>query len=123
LRGDRATFEPKEDSAELVGHVEIDEPEAKGSAQRLRHQPKLGLTELYAGDGQPVRMQLRRKQEAPADLTGARITLRRDPAAGLTRIEVQDEATYVSADTRLTARRLVAIEAKAGADSSRPKAT
>jgi lipopolysaccharide export system protein LptA len=114
LRGDRATFEPKEDSAELVGHVEIDEPEAKGSAQRLRHQPKLGLTELYAGDGQPVRMQLRRKQEAPADLTGARITLRRDPAAGLTRIEVQDEATYVSADTRLTARRLVAIEAKAG---------
>jgi lipopolysaccharide export system protein LptA len=114
LRGDRANFEPKEDSAELVGHVEIDEPEAKGSAQRLRHQPKLGLTELYAGDGQPVRMQLRRKQEAPADLTGARITLRRDPAAGLTRIEVQDEATYVSADTRLTARRLVAIEAKAG---------
>jgi len=114
LRGDRANFEPKEDSAELVGHVEIDEPEAKGSAQRLRHQPKLGLTELYAGDGQPVRMQLRRKQEAPADLTGARITLRRDPAAGLTRIEVQDEATYVSTDTRLTARRLVAIEAKAG---------
>ncbi len=114
LRGDRATFEPKEDSAELVGHVEIDEPEAKGSAQRLRHQPKLGLTELHAGDGQPVRMQLRRKQEAPADLTGARIMLRRDPAAGLTRIEVQDEATYVSADTRLAARRLVAVEAKAG---------
>lgn len=114
LRGDRATFEPKEDSAELVGHVEIDEPEAKGSAQRLRHQPKLGLTELHAGDGQPVRMQLRRKQEAPADLTGARIMLRREPAAGLTRIEVQDEATYVSADTRLAARRLVAVEAKAG---------
>jgi hypothetical protein len=59
LRGDRATFEPKEDSAE-------------------------------------------------------RITLRRDLAAGQTRIEVQDDATYVSADTRLTARRLVAIEAKAG---------
>ncbi|MFM2211398.1 MAG: hypothetical protein RL639_592, partial [Verrucomicrobiota bacterium] len=114
LRGDRATFEPKEDSAELVGHVEIDEPEAKGTAQRLRHQPKLGLTELYSGDGQPVRLQLRRKLEAPADLTGARITLRRDLAAGQTRIEVQDDATYVSADTRLTARRLVAIEAKAG---------
>jgi len=114
LRGDRATFEPKEDSAELVGHVEIEEPEAKGVAQRLRHQPKLGLTELYAGDGQPVRLQLRRKKEAPADLTGARVTLRRDLAAGLTRIEVQDEATYVSADTRLAARRLVAIEAKAG---------
>jgi lipopolysaccharide export system protein LptA len=114
LRGDRATFDPKEDSAELVGHVEIDEPEAKGLAQRLRHQPKLGLTDLYAGDGQPVRLQLRRKQEAPADLTGARVTLRRDLAAGLTRIEVQDDATYVSPDTRLTARRIVAIEAKAG---------
>jgi lipopolysaccharide export system protein LptA len=114
LRGDRATFEPKEDSAELVGHVEIDEPEAKGSAQRLRHQPKLGLTELYAGDGQPVRLQLRRKQEAPADLTGSLITLRRDLAAGVTRIEARDEATYVSADTRLTARRMVATEAQAG---------
>jgi lipopolysaccharide export system protein LptA len=114
LRGDRATFEPKEDSAELVGHVEIDEPEAKGSAQRLRHQPKLGLTELYAGDGQPVRLQLRRKQEAPADLTGSLIALRRDLTAGVTRIEVRDEATYVSADTRLTARRMVATEMRAG---------
>ena len=114
LRGDRATFDPREESAELVGHVEIDEPEAKGSAQRLRHQPKLGLTELYAGDGQPVRMHIRRKKEAPADLTGSHITLRRDPAAAVTRIEVQGEATYVSADTRLAARRLVAIEAQAG---------
>jgi hypothetical protein len=114
LRGDRAAFGPKEDSAELVGHVEIDEPEAKGSAQRLRHQPKLGLTELYAGDGQPVRLQLRRKQEAPADLTGARITLRREASAGITRIEVQDDATYVSADTRLSARRMVATEERAG---------
>ena len=114
LRGDRATFETKDDSAELVGHVEIDEPEAKGTAQRLRHQPKIGLTELYAGDGQPVRLQLRRKQEAPADLTGARVALRRDLAAGVTRIEVQDEATYVSADTRLSARRIVATEARGG---------
>jgi lipopolysaccharide export system protein LptA len=114
LRGDRATFGPKEDSAELVGNVEIDEPEAKGSAQRLRHQPKQGLTELYAGDGQPVRLKLRRKQEAPADLTGARITLRREASAGVTRIEVQDDATYVSADTRLSARRLVATEERAG---------
>jgi len=114
LRGDRATFEPKEDSAELVGHVEIDEPEAKGTAQRLRHQPKLGLTELYSGDGQPVRLRLRRKQEAPADLTGARVALRRDLAAGVTRIEVQDDATYVSADTRLSARRILATEARGG---------
>lgn len=114
LRGDRATFEPKEDTATLVGHVEIDEPEAKGSAQRLRHQPKRGLTELFAGEGQPVRLQLRRRQEAPADLTGARVTLRREPAAGVTRIEIQDDATYVSADTRLAARRLVATEAQAG---------
>ncbi|NBV48864.1 MAG: hypothetical protein EBR95_07490, partial [Verrucomicrobia bacterium] len=114
LRGDRAAFGPKEDSAELVGNVEIDEPEAKGSAQRLRHQPKLGLTELYAGDGQPVRLNLRRKQEAPADLTGERVTLRREVSAGITRIEVQDDATYVSADTRLSARRLVATEERAG---------
>jgi lipopolysaccharide export system protein LptA len=114
LRGDRAAFGPKEDSAELVGNVEIDEPEAKGSAQRLRHQPKLGLTELYAGDGQPVRLQLRRKQEAPADLTGARVTLRREASAGITRIEVQEDATYVSADTRLSARRLVATEERTG---------
>ncbi|MGA1338786.1 MAG: hypothetical protein ACO34G_09500, partial [Opitutales bacterium] len=114
LRGDRAAFGPKEDSAELVGHVEIDEPEAKGSAQRLRHQPKLGLTELYAGDGQPVRLQLRRKQEAPADLTGARVTLRREASAGITRIEVHDDATYVSADARLSARRMVATEERAG---------
>lgn len=114
LRGDRATFEPKEDTVTLVGHVEIDEPEAKGSAQRLRHQPKRGLTELFAGEGQPVRLQLRRRQEAPADLTGARVTLRREPAAGVTRIEIQDDATYVSADTRLAARRLVATEAQAG---------
>lgn len=114
LRGDRATFDPKEDSAELVGHVEIDEPEAKGSAQRLRHQPKLGLTHLFAGDGQPVRLQLRRKKEAPADLTGGQVMLRRDLSAGVTRIEVQDDATYVSAETRLAARRLVATEAKAG---------
>lgn len=114
LRGDRAIFEPEEDSAELVGHVEIDEPEAKGSAQRLRHQPKQGQTELHADDGRPVRLQLRRPQEAPADLTGARVTLRRNLAAGVTRIEVQDDATYVSADTRLTARRLVAVEQRAG---------
>jgi lipopolysaccharide export system protein LptA len=114
LRGDRATFEPKEDSAELVGHVEIDEPEAKGTAQRLRHQPKLGLTELYAGDGQPVRLRLRRKQEAPADLTGTRVVLRRDLAAGVTRIEVQDDATYVTTDTRLSARRIVATEVRGG---------
>jgi lipopolysaccharide export system protein LptA len=91
LRGDRAAFGPKEDSAELVGNVEIDEPEAKGSAQRLRHQPKQGLTELYAGDGQPVRLQLRRKQEAPADLTGARVTLRREAAAGVTRLVATEE--------------------------------
>ena len=114
LRGDRATFEAKEDSAELIGHVEIDEPEAKGSAQRLRHQPKLGLTELHAGDGQAVRLRLLRKQEPPADLTGGRITLRRDLAAGVTRIEVRDEATYVSAETRLAARRMTAVEAQAG---------
>jgi lipopolysaccharide export system protein LptA len=114
LRGDSATFETKDDSAALVGHVEIDEPEAKGTAQRLRHQPKIGLTELYAGDGQPVRLQLRRKQEAPADLTGARVALRRDLVAGVTRIEVQDEATYVSTDTRLVARRIIATEARGG---------
>jgi lipopolysaccharide export system protein LptA len=114
LRGDRATFDPKDDSAELVGHVELEEPEFKGSAQRLRHQPKQGLTQLFAGDGRQVNLRQQRKQQEPADLAGELITIHRDVAAGVSQVEVQENASYVSALSHLNARRLVATEARDG---------
>jgi len=115
LRGDSATFDPKDESAELFGRVELEEPELKASAQRLRHEPKLGLTQLFAGDGQPVKMQLKRKKQEPADLAGERVTVRRDAATGRSQVEVQDNASYLSGPSRLTARRLIASEARDGA--------
>ena len=115
LRGDTATFDPQDGSAELVGRVEIEEPEAKGSAHRLRHLPKTGVTELFAGDGQSVKLRLRRPGTAVADLTGQRIDLRRDLATGVARAEVTGEAAYVSAQANLTAQRLIATEGRAGA--------
>lgn len=114
LRGDSATFDPKDDTAELIGHVELEEPEAKASAQRLRHQPKLGLTQLFAGDGKQVKLRLQRKQEAPADLAGETVTIRRDAATGDSQVEVQDNASFLSAQSNLTARRLVATEGRDG---------
>ncbi len=114
LRGDSATFDPKDETAELIGHVELEEPELKGSAQRLRHQPKLGLTQLFAGDGQPVKLQLRRKQQDPADLAGETISIRRDVAAGSSQVEVQGNASYLSGASNLTARRLLASEGREG---------
>ena len=114
LRGDSATFDPKDDTAELIGHVELEEPEAQASAQRLRHQPKLGLTQLFAGDGKQVKLRLQRKQEAPADLAGETVTIRRDAATGDSRVEVQDNASFLSAQSNLTARRLVATEGRDG---------
>ena len=115
LRGDAATFDPKDESVELVGHVELEEPEVKGSAQRLRYQPKLGLTQLFAGDGQQVKLQLRRKQQDPADLAGERISIFRENATGNSQIEIQDNASYVSGPSHLSARHLVASEARNGA--------
>jgi hypothetical protein len=114
LRGDSATFDPKDDTAELLGHVELEEPEVKASAQRLRHQPKLGLTQLFAGDGQQVKLHLQRKQQDPADLAGELVTIRREAATGDSQVEVQDNASFLSAQSRLTARRLVASEAREG---------
>ena len=114
LRGDSATFDPKDDTAELLGHVELEEPEVKASAQRLRHQPKLGLTQLFAGDGQQVKLHLQRKQQDPADLAGELVTIRREAATGNSQVEVQDNASFLSAQSRLTARRLVASEAREG---------
>ena len=114
LRGDAATFEPGLGKAELVGRVEIEEPELKGSAHRLRHLPKAGLTELYAGDGRPVALRLRRVASEAADLYGRRIDLHRDAASGETWAEVTEDALYVSPQARLTARRLVAREGRAG---------
>jgi lipopolysaccharide export system protein LptA len=114
LRGDSATFDPKDDSAELVGHVELEEPEVKASAQRLRHQPKLGLTHLFAGDGKQVNLHLQRKQQDPADLAGELVTIRRDIATGNSQVEVQDNASFLSTQSNLTARRLVATEGRDG---------
>ena len=114
LRGDGATFDPKDDSAELIGHVEMEEPELKGTAQRLRHQPKLGLTELFAGDGHQVKLHQQRKLQDPADLAGELITIRRDAATGNSQVEVQDNASYLSAQSNLTARRLIATEGRDG---------
>jgi hypothetical protein len=114
LRGDSATFDPKDDTAELLGHVELEEPEVKASAQRLRHQPKLGLTQLFAGDGQQVKLHLQRKQQDPADLAGELVTIRREAATGDSQVEVQDNASFLSVQSRLTARRLVASEAREG---------
>jgi len=115
LRGDSATFDPKDESAELVGHVELEEPEVKAFAQRLRHQPRQGLTQLFAGDGKQVKLQLRRRLQEPADLAGELISLRRDPVAGSSQVEVQDNASYVAGASHLTARRLVASESRDGA--------
>ncbi len=114
LRGDAATFDPKDDSAELVGHVELEEPELKGTAQRLRHQPKLGLTQLFAGDGQQVKLHQQRKQQDAADLAGELVTIRRDAVAGTSQVEVQENASYLSAQSNLSARRLVATEGRDG---------
>lgn len=115
LRGDSATFDPKDESAELIGHVELEEPEVKGSAQRLRYQPKLGLTQLFSGDGQQAKVQLRRKQQDPADLAGERISILRESATGNSQIEIQDNGSYVSGPSQLSARHLVASEARNGA--------
>lgn len=115
LRGDSATFDPKDDTAELIGHVELEEPEAQGTAQRLRHQPRLGLTQLFAGDGKQVKLRLQRKQQEPSDLAGELVTIRREAATGATQVEVQDNASFLSAQSQLTARRLVASEARDGA--------
>jgi hypothetical protein len=114
LRGDRASFDPKDDSAELTGKVELEEPELTGSAQRLRHQPRLGVTQLFAGDGQSVKLRQLRKQQEPADLSGELITIRRDAAAGTTRVEVEDNASYADPRSNLVARRLVATEGRDG---------
>lgn len=114
LRGDAAVFYPRDDSAELVGRVELAEPEVQGTAQRLRHFPRQGLTELFAADDQPVRLRLSRPAEPPADVTGDRITLRRAAEAGLTRAEVDGNAGYVSGQSHLNARRLVATESRVG---------
>jgi lipopolysaccharide export system protein LptA len=113
LRGDRATFDPKDESAELIGQVELEEPEVKAFAQRLRHEPKLGLTQLFAGDGKQVLLRLHRKQQEPADLAGERISIRRD-AAGGSEVEVQDNASFLSTQSNLRARRMVATEGRDG---------
>jgi len=115
LRGDSATFDPKDESAELIGHVELEEPELKGSAQRLRHEPKLGLIRLFSGDGRQVSLHLRRKLQEPADLAGETIAIRRDAVTGGSQVEVQDNASYVAGPSNLTARRLVASEGREGA--------
>lgn len=115
LRGDRATFDPKDESAELIGQVELEEPEVKASAHRLRHQPKLGLTQLFAGDGKQVKLHLQRRQQEPADLAGELVSIRRDAATGESQVEVQDNASFLSAQSNLTARRLVATEGRDGA--------
>jgi len=114
LRGDSATFDPRLGSAELVGRVEIEEPEIKGSAHRLRHLPKAGLTELFSGDGRTVKLRLRRVGAEVADLSGRRIDLHRDAASGDAWAEVTGDALYVSPQARLTARRVVAREGRAG---------
>lgn len=114
LRGDSAAFDPKDDTAELVGHVELEEPEVRASAHRLRHQPKPGLTQLFAGDGRQVKLHLQRKQQEPADLAGDLVLIRRDAATGDSQVEVQDNASFLSSQSNLTARRLVAAEGRDG---------
>jgi lipopolysaccharide export system protein LptA len=110
LRGDSAKFDVKDDSVDVVGHVEIEEPEVKGAAQRLRHEARLGFTQLYSGDGVPVRLHVARKKEDPADISGERVSIRRDSKAGTSVVEVHDNASYTSPQGHLTARHLVATE-------------
>jgi lipopolysaccharide export system protein LptA len=117
LRGDRATFDPKDESAELIGNVELEEPEVKAAAQRLRHQPKLGLTELFVDAGRTVKLRLQPRQQEPADLAGERVAIRRDAATGRSQVDVDGNASYVSAQSDLTARRLVAVEGRDGSSS------
>ncbi len=112
LRGDVAKFDLKDDAVEVIGHVEIDEPEVKGSSQRLRHQSKLGVTQLFAGDGKPVKLRIHRKLSEDADVSGDLVTIRRDAVKGTSRVEVHDNATYVSAQGHLLARTLLATESR-----------
>ena len=115
LRGDAATFDLKDDTAEMIGHVELEDPETLGAAHRLRHHPKTGRTELFNGDDRLVRLRLRRKPAEVADLTGEHIILTRDPASVAARVEVRGSAAYVAADANLVGRRLEAVEARDGA--------
>ncbi len=111
LRGDTAKFDLKEDAVEVIGHVEIDEPEVKGTSQRLRHQSKLGVTQLFAGEGKPVKLHIHRKLSEDADVGGDLVTIRRD-AKGSSQVEVQDNATYASAQGHLLSRTLLATESR-----------
>ncbi len=115
LRGDTAKFDTKTDTVEVVGHVEIEEPEVKGTAQRLRHQAKLDFTQLFSGDGVPVKLHVTRIKEEAADISGETVSIRRDAKAGSSIVEVETNATYSSPQGSLTARHLVATEVRDGA--------
>ena len=112
LRGDAATFDLKADVAELIGHVELEEPGAVGSAHRMRHLQKSGLTELFSGDGRLVRLRLARKASEPAELAGEQIVLSPGAVAGSARAEVTGSASYSAPGAGLVARRLVAVEGR-----------
>ena len=115
LRGDLAKFDTKEDLVEVLGHVEIEEPEVKGTAQRLRHQAKVGFTQLFSGDGVPVKLHVTRKKDEAADISGEIVSIRRDHKVGSSVVEVQNNASYTSAQGSLSARHIVATEVREGA--------
>ena len=54
------------------------------------------------------------EEQEPADLAGELVTIRREPATGDSQVEVQDNASFLSAQSHLTARRLVASEGRDG---------
>jgi lipopolysaccharide export system protein LptA len=115
LRGDLALFDLKSDTLEMNGQVELDEPGLKASAERLQHATKLGVTKLWAADGKTVQLHTERKPGEKADISGNRVTLTRDDKRGLSSVEVQDNARYVSAQEQILARRILASETRAGA--------
>ena len=114
LRGDQGTFELQDDTVELIGQVEITDPELQGSAQRLRHAPKQGVTQLFSAEGVPVKLHLQGKKQDVADITGESVTLRRDPKGPRATIEVQNNATYRSPQGNLQANTLFATQGQEG---------
>lgn len=115
LRGETATFDLRREVHTMLGKVELEEPGFRGSAHRLTHSVRTDTTELFSVEGQPVRLHLERKPGEKSDVTGERISLRREVKTGLSHVEVQDNATFSSEQAKVQARTITAVESADGA--------
>ena len=110
LRGETATFDLREEVYGMLGQVEMEEPGFRGTAHRLRHAVRTDVTELFALEGQKVKLHLERKPAEKADVAGWHVVLRRESKLGVASVEVSEDASYASERASLRARLLTAVE-------------